>query len=219
MLAGLLALTVVPVTAGIYRLVTLPAGVRLAPEDERYFDSPAPLVLHIVAVIPFAVLGAFQFSGRLRRRRPRVHRLTGRVVAPAGIVAALTGLWMTLFYPHTPHDSDLLTAIRVVVSSAMLIAIVLGFAAIRRRDFTRHRAWMIRGYALGMGAGTQVITLLPFTVAAGTPTPLARALLMGLGWAINVAVAEWVIRRPARRRPRPARRVPVVPVAAEAVAR
>ena len=216
--AGLLALTVVPVTAGIVRLVTLSLGVELAPEDARYLDSPLPVVLHVVTVIPFAVLGAFQFVPGLRRRR-RWHRVSGRIVAPAGIVAALTGLWMTLFYPRVPSDSDLLVSIRIVVVLYMLISLVLGVAAVLRRDFVRHRAWMIRGYAIGMGAGTQVFTLLPWTVVAGEPGWLARALLMGLAWAINAAVAEWVIRRPARRRPRPAARRPVAPVPAEAVAR
>jgi len=214
---GLLALTVVPVTAGIVRLVTLALGVELAPEDARFADSPLPVVLHILAVIPFAVLGAFQFVPGLRRRR-RWHRVSGRIVAPAGIVAALSGLWMTLFYPRTPYDSDLLTATRVVVVCAMLVSLVLGLAAILRRDFVRHRAWMIRGYALGMGAGTQVITLLPLTLVAGTPGPFPRALGMGAAWAINVVVAEWVIRRPARRRPRPAARRLVAPVPAGAVA-
>jgi uncharacterized membrane protein len=218
-IAGLLALTFVPVAAGIYRLITLAVGVEVTPENARFVDSPAPVVLHIVAVVLFAVLGAFQFSGRLRRRRPRAHRAMGRIVAPSGIVAALTGLWMTLFYPRTEYDSDLLTAIRVVVVCAMLISLVLGFAAVRRRDFARHRAWMIRGYAIGMGAGTQVFTLLPLTLVAGTPGPLPRALLMGLGWGINVVLAEWIIRRPARRRPRPSRPSPVLPIPAAAVAR
>ena len=40
----------------------------------------------------------------------------------------------------------------------MALAIVLGLAAIRRRDIARHRAWMIRGYAIGLGAGTQALT-------------------------------------------------------------
>ena len=43
--------------------------------------------------------------------------------------------------------------------SAMLVTIVLAFAAIRRRDIARHRAWMIRSYAIGLVAGTQVFTL------------------------------------------------------------
>ena len=77
----------------------------------------------------------------------------------------------------------------------MVVSIVLGFAAIRRRDVARHRAWMIRGYAIALGAGTQVLTNVPWLLFAGKPEGLSRALLMAAGWVINVAVAEWVIRR------------------------
>jgi hypothetical protein len=40
--------------------------------------------------------------------------------------------------------------------------------------------------------------------AVGTPGQLTRQLLLGAGWAINLAVAEWAIRRsrPGRRRAR-----------------
>ena len=217
-LAGLLLLTVVPVAAGTFRLTQLAFGAEITPENARYFDSPLPVVLHIVSVSVFAILGAFQFLPGLRRRR-RWHRVAGRIVAPSGVVGALTGLWMTLFYPRPANDSDLLASIRIVVVLYMLVSLVLGFAAIRRRDFVRHRAWMIRGYAIGMGAGTQVFTLLPWTVVAGTPGALPRALLMAAAWGINAVLAEWIIRRPARRRPGPSHRPPVVPVPAGAVAR
>jgi hypothetical protein len=53
---------------------------------------------------------------------------------------------------------------------------------------------MMRGYALGLGAGTQVFTTIPWVLIAGQPTAVPRAFLMGLGWAINLAVAEWLIR-------------------------
>jgi hypothetical protein len=33
----------------------------------------------------------------------------------------------------------------------MVLSIILGFAAIRRRDIIGHRAWMMRGYAIGLG--------------------------------------------------------------------
>ena len=56
---------------------------------------------------------------------------------------------MTLFYPRPAGDGELLTGMRLVFGSAMVASIVLGFAAVRRRDIARHRAWMIRGYAIG----------------------------------------------------------------------
>src|SRR5215204_7536501 len=57
----------------------------------------------------------------------------------------------------------------------MAISIVLGVAAIRRGEIARHRAWRMRGYALGLGAGTQVLTLGLGEVAFGPPGKLSRA--------------------------------------------
>jgi hypothetical protein len=63
---------------------------------------------------------------------------------------------------------------------------------------------MMRGYALGLGAGTQVLTLLAGELIAGPPNEFSRALLMGAAWAINLAVAEWAIRKRPARLARPA---------------
>ena len=41
---------------------------------------------------------------------------------------------------------------------------------------------------------------LPWLLVLGTPGVLSRAMLMFAGWAINIAVAERLIRRPAKRR-------------------
>ncbi|WP_449061785.1 DUF2306 domain-containing protein [Planomonospora algeriensis] len=193
--AMLILLSAVPVVAGAVRLTELTGGAEITPENARFFAVPLPVVLHIVSVSVYSVLGAFQFAPGFRRRRPGWHRAAGRVLVPAGLVAALTGLWMTVFYPYPAGGSDLLSGIRLVFGTAMALAIVLGFAAIRRRDVVRHRAWMIRGYAIGLGAGTQVLTHLPWVLVFGAPGEVATALLMAAGWVINLAVAEWAVRR------------------------
>ena len=190
----LLALTVVPVAAGAARLVWLATG-EIRPDSARFASGAGPLVLHIFSITVFGVLGAFQFAPGIRRRWPRWHRSAGRVLAPAGLIAALTGFWMTLFYPPGAQDGDVLFAMRLVFGSAMAVSLLLGMDAIRRRRFAEHGAWMIRGYAIGMGAGTQVLTALPWFLLVGPTHELSRALLMGAGWVINLAVAEWVIRR------------------------
>jgi hypothetical protein len=38
---------------------------------------------------------------------------------------------------------------------------LLGIEAILARSFTAHGEWMLRAYALGLGASTQVLTHLP----------------------------------------------------------
>lgn len=71
---------------------------------------------------------------------------------------------MTQFYPPPDYDGRLLYALRLLFGTAMASALVLGVAAVRRRDALRHRAWMIRAYAVGLGAGTQVLTHLPWVL-------------------------------------------------------
>jgi len=195
-------LSFVPVAAGAVRVAQLAGGADITPGNARFFAAPVPVVVHIVSASLYCVLGAFQFVPGFRRRRPGWHRVAGRLLVPCGLAAALAGLWMTLFYPRPDDVGDLLTGFRLVFGSAMVLSIVLGFAAIRRRDIARHRAWMIRGYAIGQGAGTQAVTQLPWILAVGPVDKLSKALLMLAGWGINVAVAEWIIRRRPSRPPR-----------------
>jgi hypothetical protein len=64
---------------------------------------------------------------------------------------------------------------------------------------------MIRAYAIGLGAGTQAFTHLPWLLLVGQPGVGTRAILMDAGWVINLVFAEWIIRRrPRRRSPAPA---------------
>jgi hypothetical protein len=191
---GLILLVVIPLAAGGYRLSQLIGGAPVTPENARFFHSPIPVVLHIVCACIYTLLGPFQFVPGFRRRRPGWHRVAGRVLIPAGLIVALSGLWMTLFYDLPSHDGELLAVFRYLFGSAMALSIGLGLLAIRRRDFTAHRAWMIRGYAIALGAGTQVLTTLPWVVVAGQPGVLPRALLLAAGWVINLIIAEWVIR-------------------------
>ena len=195
LIVALLALSAIPFVAGIYRLVTLAGGAEITPDNARFFESPIPVVVHILSVSVFAVLGPFQFSSGFRRRRPGWHRAAGRILVLCGLVAGLSGLWMTLFYPRQPGTGELLYVLRLLFGTAMVAAILLGLSAIRQRGVKGHRAWMIRGYAIGLGAGTQAFTQMAWIVIAGPTTELSGALMMGAGWAINVAVAEWAIRR------------------------
>ena len=156
-------------------------------------------MVHVLGAAVYAILVAFQFSARLRRRHRNWHRRAGRILVVAGLaVAGRSGLWMTLFYTGAP-GGNLLWGIRLVVSSAMAASIVLGFAAIRRREIPAHRAWMMRAYALGLGAGTQAFTEGIGQALLGT-TDLSKAVSLGSAWVINAVVAEWVIRRPSARR-------------------
>ncbi len=198
---ALIALSAIPFLGGIVRLIGLIGGAAITPENARFVAVPLPVVLHIIAATTFSILGAFQFAPEFRRSRLGWHRLAGRVLVVCGLVTAVTGLWMAQFYPFTQFlQNTLLYALRLVFGSAMIVSLVLGTLAILRRDVVQHGAWMMRGYAIAQGAGTQALVTLLWMAFFGTPSAMNRSLLMGAGWVINLLVVEWVLRRSSRPR-------------------
>jgi len=202
---ALVALTLVPAVSGFLRLYGLAGGPHLMPTDPRIDASPVPVIVHILSVVPYAILGAFQFSSSLRRRWPAWHRAAGRLVVLLGLVVALSGLWITASYPRKAGSGDLLYVTRLAVGTAMAASILWGLRAIRRGDVPQHRAWMTRAYALALGAGTQVFTG-AITAAMHGSGVLVHDLGMAAAWVTNLVVAEIVIRR----RPRVRRAAPAV---------
>lgn len=189
---GLILLSVIPLTFGAIRLIQLISGAEITPENARFFASPSPVIIHIICSAIYVLLGAFQFVSRLWQRGIKWHRWVGRLLVPVGLLVGFSGVWMTLFYPRT---DALLFTFRLLFGSGMILSIILGFISIRRRDVSQHQAWMKRAYAIGMGAGTQVLTGMVGALIFGKPNEFENALLMGAAWVINLAVAEWSIRK------------------------
>ena len=191
----LIALGLIPILANTLRRIALSLGTVEGFTDNGSPDVPLPVAVHVLTATIFVILGSFQFSPGFRRRKPVWHRMAGRVLVMRGMLVALSGLWLNQFFSFPAGSGDLLYVFRWPAGLGMALCILIGFAAVRRQDITRHRQWMIRAYALGLGAATQV-----FTLGFGEPifgkTALNVALLNGAGWIINLAVAEWAIRRP-----------------------
>ena len=199
--AALVALSAIPLIAGTLRLLQLAGGPELIPAEERFAEFPLAVALHILGAATYVLLGALQFVPQFRRRHRTWHRRAGRVLIVAGLLVATSALWMTLLYAAKPGTGDLLYVLRLVFGCALVACLVLGFAAIRRRKIPAHRAWMIRAYAIALAAGTQAFTQGLGGALFGTGE-LQGDLAQGAGWVINLAVAEWAIRRPTRIRRR-----------------
>ena len=194
---GLVLLATIPLSAGALRLVQLAGGPDLVPADPRFDTFPVALVLHILGSAIFALLGVLQFLPRFRRTHLTWHRKAGRLIVGAGLVVTMSAFWLTLFYDPQPGSGCLLFAFRLVFATGMVFSLVRGFAAVRNRDIRSHRAWMMRAYAIGLGAGTQILTEGFGEPIFGT-SALAGDLEKGAGWVINLVVVEWFIRRGAR---------------------
>jgi len=193
-LIGLLLLSLAPCVGGAFRLVDINTGLEFLPDNPRIELLPIPAVFHIISAIIYCIVGAFQLLPSIRRSFVRWHRLAGRLLVVAGIISAISGLWMTHYYP-LPEDlqGSLLYIVRIVVGTLMIVYILLGLSAILDRRIIQHRAWMIRAYALGLGAGTQVLVVIPWLLTAGEPSGFTRDILMTFAWVINIAIGEWFI--------------------------
>ncbi len=194
---GLILLSLIPILGGAVRLTELAGGADVTPQNERFFDSPLPVSLHIASVTVYSLLGAFQFVPSLRGRS--WHRVAGRILVPAGLVAALSGLWMAVFYNHPADGGVILPILRLIIGSSMVSSIALGlYYATRRRDHLRHGAWMTRAYAIGAAAGTEALIIIGPEILASPPDTRFQGVITGAAWVINIAVAEHIIRRRAR---------------------
>ncbi|GAA4250559.1 DUF2306 domain-containing protein [Dactylosporangium darangshiense] len=161
----------------------------------------AVLVAHIFTAAVALVLGPLQFMPKVRARR-RLHRVLGRTYLLAGVLPSAVATIPVAVWSGRPVTQIGLTTAGVL----WLITGGLAYRAARRRDFTAHRAWMMRNYALTFLAVTSRI-LVPLLLLVQIPFGGAEAGAIGerapsmipigqtLGWIINLIVVEILIRR------------------------
>ncbi|MEM7632426.1 MAG: DUF2306 domain-containing protein [Pseudomonadota bacterium] len=106
--------------------------------------------VHMVAGGVVTLLAVVQLAGPVRRRWPRVHRMSGRVLAPMALITALGGL--------------LYIALRGTIGGPMMSAgfglygVLMAVAAVQTlrlalaRDLVQHRRWGLRLIVLALGS-------------------------------------------------------------------
>lgn len=192
----LLGLSLIPLLGGVVRLLRLSSGASSLPADERFLADPLPVLVHVLCALMYSLLGAFQFDPGLRRASPAWHRRAGWAVLVGGVLSAVSGLWMTLASAIPPAlQGPLLVVARILSGATMAVALLLAMVAIGGGDVRSHRAWMIRAYALGQGAGTQALLLIiPALLNGGEVIGWSRDLWMTAAWVLNLLIAEWIVR-------------------------
>jgi uncharacterized membrane protein len=163
----------------------------------RRASYPWAITGHILGGAAILMLGLAQFSSRLRRAAPQLHRWTGRALVAGGTWIALSGLWMNAAR-QAQADSYLYNAAQNVMAVVLLAVLAAGIVTIRRGRVAAHRAWMMRAYAITLGSATQTIMILPVFLLFGRPEGLMVDLAFISGWVINLTVAEVIIRHRAK---------------------
>jgi Predicted membrane protein (DUF2306) len=164
------------------------------PADAFRFNAvPWALFLHSLGGMTFGLLGPIQFSGAVKKRFGKFHRVSGRIFVVAGMMLGLSAIRLLVEFPDA--STWLLVTARAVAGLGMITALTLALLAIINRDIVRHRNWMIRAYAIGMGSATIAFIQLPIFLIRGKALEgyFADSLFV-VSWVINLTIAELVIR-------------------------
>jgi len=143
----------------------------------------------------FFLLGPLQFWTRIRRFLI-VHRLLGKIYILFGIVSGVSVLWLVLVFPAI---GELLTQfVTFVVISALIDFLVLAWRAAQKRDFRLNRTFMIRAYAIALSVSSAGIFIELADWLFGVPFLRSFVPASALGVALNVVVAELILRQTRR---------------------
>ncbi|MFC3995951.1 DUF2306 domain-containing protein [Nocardiopsis sediminis] len=179
-----------------------PAQSRVAPRADVAWHYPV-LVGHILLGSVVLAASCLQVWPWLRRRRPAVHRWSGRVYVAAALPTALMALAIA------PLGAMGLAQQTGNAFSALLWfgCTLAGYRAARGRRFADHREWMVRSFALAWSIVTNRVWLVAClamaapaldTVYGGDEDLMLQAAAgasVWLSWVANLLIAEWWLRR------------------------
>jgi uncharacterized membrane protein len=169
------------------------------------FDYPRWALAHFIPGALFMTIAPLQLWPAFRNRHRTLHRWLGRVMVAAGAFLGFSGASLVLLMPARPLAERIFM---LTFFAVFLFFLFEAFMAARRRDFVRHRAWMIRMFCTGMTITTQRLLMIVFIVIARGVDSADQFWIYfvsagWLAWIVQLSLAEWWIARGIRRPVRP----------------
>lgn len=175
------------------RFLLLPQEIGLAHMLHQLAALPALLYVHILVAPVALLLVPFQFTARLRRSRPGLHRWLGRVYGIAILFGGVSGL---LIAP-TAQGGLIGQAGFFLLAVLWLATTATGIWQARLGRFVSHQRWMIRSAALTWAAVTLRLYLPILSATLGFET--GYMIVAWLCWVPNLVFAEWLVARTGQR--------------------
>jgi hypothetical protein len=119
------------------------------------------LVPHLLCGVTAMFSGPFQFSTRLRKRNPHLHRTMGKVYVIAVVIGSLLAAYMDVTVDLNPNW--VVNAGYLSHPVAWGLTALIAYRTAVTRSFNVHRQWMIRSYLITF---TFVLVRLPNPIRA-----------------------------------------------------
>lgn len=191
--AALLLANFLPILLALVQAVQIPIGA--LPEDsQRLTATPLTHFLHVAGGAAFGILGPIQFGLGRARNYGFLHRLLGRLFVASGALISLSS--MTLLFRFPEAYSVAISGARLIFGVLLAVALTIAVQAIRRGQVLRHRNWMIRAYAIGMGATAVSMIFFPvYLITGDAPTGFVADAAFCGAWIGCILFAEYLVRR------------------------
>lgn len=165
-------------------------GQPFAPPLPNLLMQRELLVLHAVGGGLALMLGPWQFSMRLRARRPGLHRALGRAYGASLLLGGLTALPLAAASEGgwVAHLGFGLLGLLWLGSTAVALV------HIRARRVAEHRRWMLRSFVLTAGGITLRLQIVLGNLLA-VPIESYYAALAWTSWLPQALWLEWWLRR------------------------
>lgn len=152
--------------------------------------------IHVYASMWVLFAGFTQFSKRLLKNNPRLHRTFGYIyVADVLLITGPAGLLMGFY-----ANGGLWSRIAFVALAVLWIYFTaMALIKAKQKNFKAHRNYMIRSYALTLSALTLRAWKYAITNTVTLPPMDVYRVVAWVGWVGNLVFAEWIIRKSKRK--------------------
>src|SRR5215472_4780593 len=144
----------------VFALVAAMAAYVLYHNERFLIDPQHPIWAHYEPLkwwlLPHGIAGAcvlllapMQFAAELRRRHTILHRTTGTIYVVTVFILAPLGLYIQ-YLDEAQGAARSFTIETTIQSSTLMITTGIGCYFALKRQFTYHRQWMIRSYAVAL---------------------------------------------------------------------
>ncbi|MBK7291018.1 MAG: DUF2306 domain-containing protein [Chitinophagaceae bacterium] len=152
--------------------------------------------IHVYASMWVLFAGFTQFSKRLLRSKPKLHRTLGYIyVVDVLLITGPAGLLMGFY-----ANGGLFSRIGFVTLAVLWILFTAtALIKAKQKKFKTHRRFMILSYALTLSALTLRAWKYAITNTMSLPPMDVYRVVAWLGWVGNLVVAFWIIKRKVKR--------------------
>ena len=177
----------------IYAYIPIQTDVAFLQLKQQYLhitEWRIAFFVHVFSSVLVLFAGFTQFSKKLLRQRPKLHRVFGYIyVTDILLVTGPSSLLMSFY-----ANGGISSRIGFVILSVLWI-VFTAFALFKAitKKFATHRAFMIRSFALTLSAISLRIWKVILAAFTTIPPMDRYRIIAWLGWTLNLLIAEWII--------------------------